>query len=430
MVKRIKTRLPVAFLIAVAACTDHQVSAPPPPNVPVKPVGMLIGTVSGDSLTSTFVPSSSGDLSTASGLSAAIYGGPTTASVFGTNTAFTTTGTKRTWTFNVAMRNLLTYAIGSNYGSSTPLDTGGVFLFFSQTPVVTNANPCTGCVVNITNAMGTRNFTAANQQYYWYRSRPTAMQGTIGTDTTMDDSWTFQTTSVTAPDTVHAFTFVLLVSAMWPAPNETTWQVLYDGLNDSFPDKSAEPRWQPEALQGTPGKETWSPLSGVSITAQNKQKDLDFTRKDSLTDSAYMDVKVQVSAGTNGEIAAMFGFIEPSGGRTLMVGVTTNLVEFAALDSVSTDASFNQWMPLSGSSTVAASGLVRYRLRKFAQDSVVLCVNGNRSLELPYSSFQPVSSNLPADISSFWGAQSISKKAIASFTLVTYTLGTTGGGCS
>jgi hypothetical protein len=222
---------------------------------------------------------------------------------------------------------------------------------------------------------------------------------------------------------------VLLVSAWWPPPNETTWQILYDGLKDTFPDKSAEPIWQPHALQGTPGKETWSPLSGVTITAQNKQKDLDFTRSDSLTDSAYMDVKVAVTAGTNGEIASIFGFIEPSGGRALMVGVTPNQVEFAALDSLSTDASFNQWLPLSGSSTVAASGLVKYRLRKFAQDSVVLCVNGNRSLELPYSSFQPVSSNLPVGISSFWGGQSISKKALIVYTLVTYTLGTTGGGC-
>ena len=430
MVKRITLRFPFAFLIFALACSDRAVSAPPPPNVPGKPVGMLIGTVNGDSLSSTFFPAS-GDLTTAEGLSAAIYGGTTTVNVFGTNTVFKVQGGVRIWTFNVAMRNLLSYAIGSNYTSAAPLDTSGVFIFFTQTPVVTAPNPCSGCAVNVTNYMGTRNFTAPGQQYFWYRSRPTAMQGTIGTDTTADDAWTFQTTSFTAPDTVHSFTFVLLVSAMWPPPNETSWQVVYDGLKDSLPEKAAEPIWQAQSLQGNPARETWSPLSGVSINAQNKQKDLDFTRRDSLGDmSAYMDVSTAVTQGTSGELASVFGFVEPAGGRALMVGVTPSTVQFAAIDSLGTDASFNQWFPLTGSGIVAASGLVNYRLLKYARDSVVLCANGARVLELPYASFQPVSSNLPAGISTFFGAQSISKKAIGVFTFVSYTIGTFGTGCS
>jgi hypothetical protein len=430
MVKRLKTRLPVAILVVALACNERNVSSPPPPTQPPgKPVGVLIGTVSGDSLTATFVPAS-GSLASPSALEPAIYGGSTTANVFGTNTAFTTTGSARTWTFKVAMRNLLAFAIGTNYTSSAPLDTSGVFLFFTQTPVVTNANPCNGCVVNVTNAMGTRNFTAPGQQYFWYRSRPTAVQGTIGTDTTADDSWTFRTTSVTAPDTVHSFTFVLLVSAMWPPPNETTWQVLYDGKNDTFPDKNAEPIWQLQTLQGHVGKETWSPLSGLEPDAHNKNEDIDYTRRDSLgAMDAYMDVNTAVLSGTNGELANIFGFIEPDG-RVLMVGVSPSLVEFAQIDSLSTDAAFNQWLPLSGSSSVAASGSVKYRLRKFARDSVVLCVNGARSLELPYTSFQPVSSNLPANVTTFFGVQSISKRALGLYTLATYTIGTTGGGCS
>jgi hypothetical protein len=285
-------------------------------------------------------------------------------------------------------------------------------------------------VVNVTNAMGTRNFTSPGQQYFWYRSRPTAVQGTMGTDTTADDSWTFQTTSVTPPDTVHSFTFVLLVSAWWVPPNETSWQVLYDGTKDTLPDKNGEPIWQLLTLQGKIGKSTWSPLSGLEPDAHNKNQDIDYTRADSLGGmDAYMDVDTDVLSGTNGELANMFGFIEPDG-RVLMVGVSPSLVEFAQLDSVSTDAGFNQWFPLTGSSNVAASGLVKYRLRKYARDSVVLCVNGNRALEMPYTSFQRWSSNLPANATTFFGVQSISHRALGLYTLVTYTLGDHASGCS
>ena len=431
MSKRSTSRVPLALLIAAVACNERPVSSPLPPSGPGSPVGMVIGTVSGDSLTATFVPNSA-DFRSASAVSAAIYGGPTTVNVFGTNTVFTSNGGKRNWTFLVAMRNLLSYAIGSNYAASAPPDTSGVFLFFSQTPVVTFPNPCPTCVVNITNAMGTRVFTSTTPQpFYWYLSRPTAKQGTIGTDTTMDQAWSFQQPNFGGADTVHSFTFVLLVSAMWPPPNETSWQVTYDGTADTLPDVNGKPLWKQLTIQGSIGKETWKPVGPLVLSAPNKNKDISFSRFDSLGNmSAFMDITVSVDLGTNGEVAAVFGFWEPAGGRTIMVGVTPQVVEFVGIDSVSTDNAFNQWVGLSGLSSVNASGTVTYRLRKFARDSVMLCVNGSRSLVATYSQMQPLSSNLPANISAFFGLQSQSHKASGTFTSVSYTIGTDGGGCS
>ena len=242
MVTRLSARLPATLLLFALACGERSISGSPPPNIPGKPLGMLIGTVSGDSFRATFVPAA-GDVRRASAVSAAIYGGPTTANVFGTILAGypKNVGGKHTWIFNVAMRNLLSYAIGSNYGATVPPDTGGVFLFFTQLPVVVFPNPCTGCVVNVTSQSGTRNFTNPGQPYFWYHDRPTAMQGTIGTDTTSDVQWTFQAATFTPPDTAHTFNFVLLVNAMWPPPNETAWQVRYDGTQDSVPDAHGKP---------------------------------------------------------------------------------------------------------------------------------------------------------------------------------------------
>ncbi len=422
MTNRLKSQAIVALILATAACNESSTAAPLPPTSS-RPLGTLIGTVSGDSFTATFVPASPG-LTSPSGISPAIYGGPSTAHVFGTNTRFTTTPLGRTWTFSVAMENLLSYAIGSNYTGALPFDTGGVFIFFTTLPTVTSPVPCSGCKVSLTNAMGARNFTAPAQPYFWYHNRPTARQSPLGSDTTSDLSWTFKTASFIPPDTVHSFTFSLQVSAMWPPPNESTWQVSYDGTADSVPDTRAEPLWRKFSFLQSVGAESWS-SAGLQLTARNARNSIYFSRRDSLGNmSAYMDVRASVDQGNIIVPAALFGFAEPLGGKTAVVAVTATRAEFAVIDN-----STGVWSQLAGSGTTNVVGTNTYRLRKFAKDSVVLCVGGARALSMPYSSL-PGTVTVLLPLSSLFGLQGTQARAIATYRLVNYTIGSDGGGCS
>ncbi len=70
-------------------------------------------------------------------------------------------------------------------------------------------------------------FTAPMQPFFWYQDRPTAFQGTPGTDTTRNLPWQFiGTFDPPTDDTAHTFTFALMVSAAWPSPNDTAWSTL------------------------------------------------------------------------------------------------------------------------------------------------------------------------------------------------------------
>jgi hypothetical protein len=321
------------------------------------------------------------------------------------------------------MRNLLSYAIGSNFGATVPPDTGGVFLFFTQLPVVVFPNPCTGCVVNVTSQSGTRNFTNPGQPYFWYHDRPTAMQGTIGTDTTSDVQWTFQAATFTPPDTAHTFNFVLLVNAMWPPPNETAWQVRYDGTQDSVPDAHGKPLWTKFTFQHGLGQDKWT-TSGLEVSAGNGSKDINYSRIDSLGNmSAFMDVIVNVDNGDDVTPIAMFGFAEPTGGKAAVVTVTIDTAKFAQIDNTT-----GVWTTLTGSGVTPVIGTNTYRLRKFGQDSAVLCVNGARALAMPYASLETTGSIL-APMSAFFGLQGVKGKGHATYTLLTYTIGSDGGAC-
>ena len=237
---------------------------------------MLVGTVNDSAGIVTFEPLDN---------SADMFGAPTPA-IYGTqnvtislhSTSFsidstTTPGTK-VWSIGVGLRNLETYPIGANYGAVSPPDTMGVFVFFSSLPVVTLPSGC-GCTVTVTNPMGTRNFSNPSQPFYWYNSRLQKKQVTASTDTTVNNPiWKF-----TGPKAVHAFTFVLLVSAAWPRPFDTQWSVTYDGTADSLPDTQGKPHWNFDGILGG-GTESWS-ASGLQLAAVIN-KDAYLIRNDSV----------------------------------------------------------------------------------------------------------------------------------------------------
>ena len=161
-----------ALVIALGACSDpitlSMKPAPIPPVANANQTGMLRGTVREDGtvLLESFDPSIQvGD----SNMSGAIYGNQNvTAKV--TISAFQLSdvaGTK-TWTFKLAVHNLLPYAVGAVDTAAAPYDTVGMFVFFPSAPSVVSPSPCSGCAVSIFNTQGVGSFTAPNQPYYWY----------------------------------------------------------------------------------------------------------------------------------------------------------------------------------------------------------------------------------------------------------------------
>ena len=419
-------------LLALAACQDGQFSAPKtsPPGGPSGVLGMLQGTVDGNTMTTTFIPL--GNSPAVDGnFSPAIYGNQgSTVSVSGVvDSLHDVANVSRTWFLHVRIRNLLGYPIGSNWNAAASPDTTGVFVFFSSLPVVTLPSPCSGCTVNVNNPAGSANFTVPGQKYFWYKNRPTAVQGSPGTDTTDYIVWQFKTTSFTAPDTAHAFTFVLLVSAEWPPPNETTWSTKYDGTNDSLPDTQAEPRWRKFAALFAPtlGSEVWTAGTELVLTAGNNSTSIYQDRRDSLgLMSAVMDAKVRVPTVAAGEIQAVFGVAEPllAGGRQAFIGVASDRVSFVNFSDFT-----GQWSANGGTFALDGTTYHSYRLRKIGTASAALCVDGVATgLTRTYAQLQGTTFTFFLSSTAF-GMDGRVGGAESRWTSVLYTIGSDGGGC-
>lgn len=344
-----------AFAIAaLLGCADSGVSSPHTPPKASRPLGIIYGTVSGDSLRAQFVPIGAQG-AVHSGVSPSIYGGSGTVAVTGTfvsdvqNPPF-----NRTWTFSVQMENLLSFAIGSNYsdGTTNPPDTSGVFMFFVTPPTVTKPSPCVGCVVTDTNYAGVGNFTAAGQKYYWYKDRPTAVQGTPSTDTTSAQNWVFvaQPFDPGSGLGVNAFTFSLLVSAAWPADQDSASNYVYNALTDSEPDLHGKPQWSAPFAQDvgltTLGSESWTVASGLTLNAAANGS-VFLSRRDSL-DPAWnfsIQAKLNVLNTGNDSVQAILGFVGPTASdKQIFVGIWPDSVAFMHLDNVT-----GGWTVLSGS---------------------------------------------------------------------------------
>ena len=417
----------VLLLLTVASCErDSAHFSEPTPPVAGPVIGMIQGSVDAGKMTATFTPLAP-TFSMGGGVSPAIYGNQgVTAKVYGVvDSMIDVVGVRRTWYVRVALENLEAFPIGSNYTATnaTPLDTSGVFLFFSSLPVVTI--PSGASAVNVINAMGTANFQAPNQKYFWYRNRPTAVTGTPGTDTTQNNpEWQFQTTAFTGADTAHAFTFVLLVNAAWPrTAADPSLTVTYDGTNDSLPDTAAEPRWQPNALLGTFGTDSWS-ASGLVLNAGFNVSDsaIYFTRSDSLgAMSARMRARLKLATVLADTIQAVIGFVEPGGGKQMFIGIANNRVSFASFTNSGLMA--GSWTVLGPTTTIDATAFHTYALRKIGRSQVGLCFDGVQVTTLTYASMQDTQSNLDG-LTTVFGMRGNATGAQSTWTSITYSIGT------
>jgi hypothetical protein len=282
-----------------------------------------------------------------SGATRAIYGDQNVLVKLYNTTVVVAGTTPKTWTGNVGLRNLTAHEIGDEQALVAP-DTMGVFVFFTAEPTVTAPVPCPGCTVNITRYDGTGNFSAAGQKYFWWRDRVAA------NDTTKTRKvWSFS-----APSTVTAFSFTVMVSAAWPPPSETRWKVVLN--NDSLPDTQEEPPW----IRAPFGPASTTTASGGALTIATAANlgELDFYRRDSVrtTTSAYIEARVQTVGGILTRPAQLIAFDD--GVKSVVLGISNGRVWFA--DSSHT---FLAGTPINLTSTT----MTTYQLRKYAADSVV-----------------------------------------------------------
>ena len=422
-------------LFALAACNDRQMPSAPP-TIPPPPSGnvsaMLQGYVDGKTGTATFTPLGMAP-SLFGSVSPSIYGTQgVNLSIFGViDSIITVAGTSRIWYIRLGVRNLLAYPIGSNYPNAAPPDSSGVFVGFTVLPNVAVPSPC-ACTIIVNNPMGKAQFTAPGQPYYWYNSRPTAVQASPGTDTTKNNpEWQFKATTFAGADTANSFSFVLLVNAAWPPPNETTWSATYDGTVDTLPDANGKPRWKKFASTGVPtlGTETWS-ASGLAVNAADNVHSIYFGRHDSLgINSAFLKATGSVTAAgaPSTNYKAVFGFVEPQGGvptqRQVFIGIADTRVGFVSFNNGT-----GQWSTLSSTTIGGAfNGNIShtYTLRKIGNTSAALCVDGVQQLTRAYGGWDTVRNNFNT-YSVVWGADGRAGGALSVWTNVSYTIGSSG----
>ena len=160
------TALMTALVITAGACSDQSITssvkpATPAPTANPSQVGMLRGTMREDGtlVLESLDPSIQIGDTNASG---AIYGNQNvTVKVTASNFSIVTSGATKTWTFTLAVHNLLNYPIGSVDGAAVPFDTVGVFVFFATAPSVVSPTNC-GCSVSVLNTQGAANFSGIN----------------------------------------------------------------------------------------------------------------------------------------------------------------------------------------------------------------------------------------------------------------------------
>jgi hypothetical protein len=364
----------MTLVIAAAACSDQSITSSVKPVAPPTPTpnytaGMLRGTVREDGtvVLESLDPSiQAGD----SNVSGAIYGNQNvTAKVTTSNFLLTNSGGTKTWTFKLAVHNLLNYPVGSIDGSATPYDTVGVFVFFPTAPsVVSPAN--SGAKVTLLNTQGTASFSGINQPYYWYHDR-LAAKGLAGDSTKNIPTWTF-----TAPSTVNSFRFTVLLSAPWPRgmqAQDTSWAVAYNPTADSLPDVNASPRWKRIGVGygGTYSTSSQGLTMSVDHSSHGTDDDMFFFRSDNLnrTENAYVQANVKLSSGGSNPV-----FILALADSVKFVGLGIGNGKIGM-------ATFNQntfqWEWLAGGTIVQnTSNAHTYRVGKFGATSATVYVDG------------------------------------------------------
>ena len=386
-----------AILIAIcgaAACSEGRSSPAGVPMMqptthPTTTVAHLRGTVDVAAGTLTFDPVSSiGGSAAGSGVSASIYGDQgVTVRIY--NSAVVTSAPlagKKTYSANVGIRNLLGFRIGDEQNAAAPADTMGLYVFTNTAPTVSGtSSPCT-CTVTVKNASGSRPFTSlANQPYWFWPELLGAANG--GADTTLArKQWVFE-----ADTQVTRFSFDVLVSTAWSAPNETVWKVQYSA--DSLPDTQSKPRWRKVATSKTTSAIVGSALQ---LDVQRSKDNVMYVRRDSISTavSALMEATFRLDDGGN----------KPDAQAGITIDDRTKYIALMVSDSSFQGRARVGFADTSGafiaSDTVAVRTMHTYQLRKFGADSVVAFVDGARRVKAVYSTL-PATRTLPTDPSNF-----------------------------
>jgi hypothetical protein len=260
------------------------------------------------------------------------------------------------------------------------------------------------------------------------------LPNTPGKDTSTDNrEFEFKTTFM-PPDTAHAFKFSLLVSAAWPVPFEPTssWNILYDNVQDSFPELQGKPRWRRFFISQDPtlGSEAWTPAGQLVLGTPANNRSIFFSRNDSLGNgSATLRMIVKVGNGGSAVTQAVLGLMEPAGGKRILLGLSGTRLGF---DNFRNNNGQWQSSPFAGTSCTSANGscgpFTGYRtieIRKFGTDSVAFCVDGKRRGKILYSQLEAVEGTW-APSSAIFGI-SHGNNVSASWSTVSYTIGSVGG---
>jgi glucose/arabinose dehydrogenase len=283
------------------------------------------------------------------------------------NTAVTITQpspTTRAYEAQVGIRNLLPHIIGDEQAGASPPDTMGIFVFFVSGPDVTAPSPCNACIVSLVSHHGTHMITGGNQKYFYWAER-LAPAGSLGDTTTNRTRWRFE-----ADAAVTGFRFDVLVSAPWPAPEETRWKVEYPA--DSIPEAAAEPRWR---LRQTGGSHT---ANGSRLTINAGGGERSFYRRDSIatTGRAYIEAIVRYTGSSTTQTEPWL--VIDDGARFIALGIRSDAVGFVDANRNFVGTSFAM-------TTTDADHT--YQLRKYAEDRAEFYVDGELRGQLAYSSF-------------------------------------------
>jgi hypothetical protein len=362
------------LVIASGACSDQSITssvkpAPAPPGVNASQAGMLRGTVREDGtvVLESLDPSIQvGDSNT----SGAIYGNQNvTAKVTISQFVLSNLNGTKTWTFKLAVHNLLPYAVGAVDGATTtPYDTVGMFVFFPSAPTVVSPVPCSGCTVSIFNTQGTGSFTAPNQLYYWYHDL-LAAKGAAGDSTTNNPTWTFK-----APSAVNSFRFFVILSSPWPRglqTQDTTWSVSYNPVSDSLPDVNASPRWK---TIGVNENGTYSSGStGLTINASHKHDDDQFFyRSDNLnrSENAYIESRLTLTKSGGSNPVAILALADSV--KFVALGIGNGRIGFATFNPLTL-----AWQWSAGGTLPMTTSVVHtYRIGKFGASVATVYVDG------------------------------------------------------
>lgn len=367
--------LMTTLIIAASACSEPSITssakpAPEPPSVNANQVGMLRGTVREDGtiLLENVDPSIQvGDTNT----SGAIYGNQNvTAKVTTSGFNLTDDGTNKTWTFKLAVHNLLPFPVGSIDGATaTPYDTVGMFVFFPSAPTVVSPSAC-GCTVSVFNTQGTGNFTAPNQPYYWYHDL-LAASGSPGDSTTNIPTWTFK-----APSRVNSFRFFVILSSPWPRglqSQDTTWSISYNPSADSLPDVNASPRWKRIGLNF--GGTYTSAASALTMNVShhgNNSDDIFFFRSDNLSrsENAYIESRLTIASAGGSKPVMILALADSV--KFVGLGIGNGKIGFATfnLSTLTWEWSAGATLPMSTSVTHT------YRVGKFNSTIATVYVDG------------------------------------------------------